>query len=338
MKTIRASCAVFLACLLMVHMGYPQQRKAGLTGAAFLKIGVGARAVGLGSAVTALPNDVNQMFWNPAGIALKEERLQAAFTYNRWIADIKLYCSAVSYKCGGVGTIGVGVVTLGLSDIPADRDIPIDPSLVQFQIEDRTTLVYDYRDIAVQVSFARYVLDKLSLGATLKLVSQSIDGQSAKAVAVDFGSVYHIGTMDWTIAARFNNLGSDLKYYDIAFALPLSFSIGTSITPWREGDNKLMLAADAIKPQDGPQYLFAGGELSILNIFALRGGYKFNYSGSDDGGTSTRKPFDNTIEGFSGGGGISTTMEGYSVRVDYSFTKMNLLDNVHRVSVQIGLK
>ena len=37
-------------------------------GAAFLKLGVGARAVGMGGAYTAIADDVNSMGWNPAGI------------------------------------------------------------------------------------------------------------------------------------------------------------------------------------------------------------------------------------------------------------------------------
>ena len=58
---------------------------------------------------------------------------------------------------------------------------------------------------------------------------------SATAFALDFGSVYNIGVLDWTIAARFNNLGSDLKFYDIAFALPMQFTIGTAMVPFKAG-------------------------------------------------------------------------------------------------------
>jgi hypothetical protein len=338
MRTIRITGYILLACVLLTSLSFSQQRKAGLTGAAFLKIGAGARAVGLGSAVTAIPNDVNQMFWNPAGMALSDQRLQASFGYNRWLADIKHNSAAVAYNWEGIGTIGVGVITLGLSDIAADRDIPVDPDLKQFQIETNTSTTYDYRDIAVQLSFARYILDKLSLGATAKYISQSIDGQKATAIAFDFGSVYHIGVLDWTIAARFSNLGSDLKYYDIAAALPLSFSIGTAIAPWSDGQNKVMVSADAVKPQDGPQYVFAGGEVTFANLISVRGGYKFNYSGTDDGGTTSRPAYKNTIEDFSVGGGIGTTLDGNLVRVDYAFSKMKLLDNVHRVSVTVGIK
>ena len=42
------------------------------TGAAFLKLGMGARPVGLGGAFTAISNDVNAIAYNPAGIAQLE--------------------------------------------------------------------------------------------------------------------------------------------------------------------------------------------------------------------------------------------------------------------------
>ncbi len=338
MKTINYARIILVAVLCCAQIAVAQQRKAGLTGAAFLKVGVGAKAVGMGSAATALHQDVNQMFWNPAGIALKDETMQASFSYNKWIADLNHNAAAVSYNMEGVGTLGIGVIQFGITGIPADRDIPRDPTLKPFQVETNTNATYDYSDLALHLSYARYVINNLSLGATLKYISQTIDGQSVSAIAVDFGSVYHIGVMDWTIAARFNNLGSDMKFYDIAFGLPLSFSIGTALAPWSQGDNKLMVAVDAVKPQDGPQYFFTGAEFSMMNMISVRGGWKLNYSGTDDGGTTSRAAINSTIEGFSAGAGIGTNFAGYNIRLDYSYTQMDLIDAAHRITVSIGMK
>jgi hypothetical protein len=327
----------------MAQVGSAQERKAGLTGAAFLKVGVGARAVGLGGAVTGLSNDVNQMFYNPAGIALKDEKLQASFSYNKWIADIGHNSAAVSYNWEGVGTIGVGFISFGLSDIPADRDIPNDPRVKPSQIDFNTSSTYDYRDIAYQLTFSRYVIDQLSLGITIKGISESIDGVSATALAFDFGSVYHIGVLGWTIAARFNNLGTDLKFYTINSPLPMQFTIGTAITPIQSDQTSIMLALDATKPQDGDLYLFTGAEASFMNMFSVRAGYKLNYSGTSElVPTTTLKArtgaINTTIEGISAGAGLKTTFEGYTVGIDYSYTQMDLLDAAHRISVQIGMK
>jgi hypothetical protein len=323
--------------LFLMQDGYSQDRKAGLTGAAFLKVGVGARAVAMGSAVTAIAHDVNQMFYNPAGIALKDETWQASFSYNKWIADIAHNTAAVAYNIEGVGTVGFGFITFGVSDIPADRDIPNDPLLAPFQVDFVTASTYDYRDLAYQATFSRYVIDQLALGITLKGVSQKIDDQTATAYAVDFGSIYHVGVLDWTIAARFNNLGSDLRFYDIDVGLPLQFTIGTALAPVKSENSSLMIALDAAKPQDGPLYLYSGAEFSFMNMLSLRAGYKLNYSGTDESpvsGTSVNS----TIEGVSLGGGVRTTFQEFNVAVDYSFTEMKLLKDAHRFTIRIGMK
>ncbi len=338
MKSFRILMVCLLAVLLVAQSGVAQERKAGLTGAAFLKVGVGARNVALGSAVTALPGDVNSMFYNPAGIALKEEKLQASFTYNKWIADIGHSAAAVSYNVEGIGTFGVGFITFGLSDIEALRDIPVDPNLTQWQVDFTPGSTYDYRDMAYQLTFSRYIMDRLALGVTIKGISQSIDGETATAWAVDFGSLYHIGIMDWTIAARFNNLGSDLLFYDIASPLPLQFSVGTALSPYKDEKMGIMVGLDAVKPQDGPLYLYAGTEYSVMNVIALRAGYKFNYAGTDEVTTTGGSAINSTIEGISFGAGVHTTMSGYNVGFDYAYTHMDLLDAAHRFTLTVGMK
>jgi len=327
-----------LAVLLVAQVGVAQNRKAGLTGASFLKVGVGARNVALGTAVTALSGDVNQMFYNPAGIALKDQALQASFTYNKWIADIGHNAAAVSYNWEGVGTIGAGFITFGLSGIEASRDIPVDPGLAPFQIDNVTASTYDYRDVAYQLTFSRYVIDQLALGITVKGVSQTIDGEGASAWAVDFGSVYHIGVMDWTIAARFNNLGSDLLFYDIASPLPMQFTIGTAMVPLKNDMMGVMVALDAAKPQDGPLYLYSGIEVRLMDMIALRGGYKFNYSGTDEVTGQGLAPINSTIEGLSAGAGVKANLQDLNIGFDYSFTQMDLLDAVHRFTLTVGMK
>jgi hypothetical protein len=338
MKSFRILLICLLAVLLVAQTGVAQNRKAGLTGAAFLKIGVGARNVALGTAATAFSGDVTQMFYNPAGIALKDQSLQASFTYNQWIADIGHSAAAVSYNLEGIGTIGVGFITFGLSGIEANRDIPVDPGLVQYQIDMNTSTTYDYRDVAYQLTFSRYVIDQLSLGITVKGISQTIDGEGASAFAVDFGSVYHIGVLDWTIGARFNNLGSDLLYYDIASPLPMQFTIGTALAPFKNDMMGVMVALDAAKPQDGPLYLYSGVEVTVLKMIALRGGYKFNYSGTDAVTSTGGSAINSTIEGFSAGAGVKVDLSGLAIGFDYSFTDMDLLDPAHRFTLTVGMK
>lgn len=313
------------------------QRNAGRNGAAFLEIGNGARAVALGSAATALSNNANQIFWNPAGTALTEDQqASVTFSYNNWIAGLQYSSVAAGYNLG-FGTVTLGVQAFGISDIEANRQSGYtDPILQELVTDPNTSPTYNYLDLAISASYARYFMDRLMLGATVKYIRESIDGVSASAVAFDFGSVYQIGFAGWQIAARINNLGTPIQFYNQANPLPLTFSIGTCIYPISSERFRLMLALDAVKPQDAQQLLYGGMELSFYDLLFLRGGYKFNYSGVTDGGTPTREPIETSLEDFSIGGGIQYEISDMPVAIDYAFTKMDLFGGAHRITLNLG--
>lgn len=313
------------------------QRKAGRNAAAFLEVGVGAREAALGSAVTTMAYDANMLFWNPAGTALAmNQTMSAAFSYNKWLADINYSAAAVSYNTGNTGTVSFGVQMFGLSDISANRQNGYtDPILNELVTDDGTSATYDYMDLAFSGAYSRYITENLSLGATAKFVSQRIDDVSGTAFAFDFGSIYHVGVKDWTIGARLNNLGSKLQFYNQKNPLPLTFAVGTSIYPVSNDNVRLMVAVDAVKPMDSEQLVYSGAELSFYDLIFLRGGYKINYSGNDDGGNSLRDGINTSIEGISFGGGIQHSMNGYNIAIDYAFTQMDLLDNTHRITLKI---
>jgi hypothetical protein len=342
MKTLRFVLIV-LSLLAVVLDGTAQVRKAGLNGAAFLKVGVGARNVGLGSATTSFTEDVSQMFWNPAGIALRTDQMQATFSYNKWIADLNHNAFGVSYKLADVGTIGIGAIMFGVKGIPAYRDIA-PAALVSQQIDMATSSTYDYQDLSLQATFARNFSDQLSLGITAKYISESLDDMTKGAFAVDMGSIYNIGSLsgiisDWKISARLSNLGSGIKYYDVESPIPITFSVGTSFKPLKDDKiGELLIAIDAVKPQDSPQLFYVGGEYTFGNFLSVRGGYKVGYSGAQDDGTSTRAAIKQSIEGLSIGGGVRVEMSGYVVHFDYAMTQMDILDAVHRVTLSIGMK
>jgi hypothetical protein len=293
------------------------QRKAGRNGGVFLEIGVGAREIALGSATTALSNDANQHFWNPAGTALTaDQTFSAAFSYNQWIADLNHAAAAVGFQALG-GTITVGAQSLSITGIPANRQNGYeDPILQGLVTDEETSAEYDYQDVAIGVSYARYFLDRLSLGGTFKVINESIDGRS--------------------LAARISNLGSDVSFEFQDNPLPLTFSIGSTIYPVQQDYVSVMVALDATKTMDSQQALFGGGELALYDILFLRGGYKFNYSGSTDDGTTLRPSVDTTIEGFSAGAGLAYDMSGMKVSVDYAYTDMDLLDAVNRITLKVS--
>ena len=318
---------VLILVLLGASSSFATVRKAGINSAAFLKIGVGARMVALGSAVTTIENDVNMIFWNPAGVEVEEGKLQATFGHNNWIYKLNHEAGAVAYHLPGIGTIGIGGIYLGLSDIPADRDIA-PAGFEQYQMDTKTGDTYNYGDMAILVSYTRRFTDRFVMGSSLKFIHSSIDDETASAYAVDFGVIYRTGFRDLRIGARINNLGSDVKFFDIANPIPLSFSIGTSMSVVREGSNALTVFADAVKPQDARQLVFSGMEYNLRDILFLRGGYKFSYSGAED-----RRGYKLADEGYSFGAGVNIPTPWAKVRCDYAFTTFELFDNVQRFTL-----
>lgn len=334
----------FVGLILLVSLVMPvneaeAQRKAGRNGAVFLEISDGAREASLGGAVTSLADGANQIFWNPAGTALGDDQTaSASISYADWLMGLEYTSAAVGYNTG-YGTVTLGVQTLGVSDIEANRQNGYESEILQDLVTDNnTSSTYDYMDLAISGAYSKTFNESISIGGTFKYVRESIDGVSASAVAFDFGSVYKVGVAGWQIAARVNNLGSDIEFYNQANPLPLNFSIGSSIYPVNNERLRVMLALDAVKPQDSQQLLYGGTEVIFYDLLFLRGGYKFNYSGGvDDGGTSARPPIETSIERFSLGAGIQSMVSDVNLKLDYAYTAMDLLDGTHRITMKVGL-
>lgn len=343
MKTTFRSLALILVSIFTVVSLEAQTRSVGLNAMQFLNVGVGARSAAMGLSTTAISNDVDQVFYNPAGTALKDETIQASIHYNNWLADITQNCAAVSYNWKNVGTISLGIQTFGVSDIEADRDLTSAGGTDNAASKNES---YSYMDLGVSLTYSRYLLDNLSLGATVKFLNESIDGENANTVAFDVGSVYDIGLLNWKIAARLSNLGNDVSYYFTTHPIPMAFSIGTSIMPFNEDEYKLLFSVEALKTQDQDQVAFAGAEFTVMDMVSLRGGYKFNYSGTEYGrdynsinsvptaGTKANV----TIEQFSLGAGIKVPFDAYMLNLDYAFTKMDIINDVHRISLKFSMK
>src|SRR5438128_9985999 len=62
-------------------------QRAGTSSATFLKIGIGARAVGLGESFVAVANDPSAIFWNPAGLA-SMQRQEVELNHVSWPGDV----------------------------------------------------------------------------------------------------------------------------------------------------------------------------------------------------------------------------------------------------------
>src|SRR5512135_1860180 len=79
--------------------------KVGTASAQFLKIGVGARAAGMGGAFAALSNDVSAMYWNPAGMTAIPA-ITAGFSHSQWLADMSHNFAGIAVPLGSNDVLG----------------------------------------------------------------------------------------------------------------------------------------------------------------------------------------------------------------------------------------
>ena len=231
--------------------------------AQFLRIGVGARAVGMGGAYTAVGDDITSLYWNPAGIAMQDGR-EAEFVYNSWFEDVFQAYAAYSQPVFRAGSsFGVSLNYVGIGDDIEGRD----------EHGNRTGDL-DFANYAFGVSYGHRFNDWIRVGGTIKYIRQELDKYDGTAWGIDLGTQLHPypKLKDLTVALVIQNLGTKMNLREVDEPLPRTFRIGAAYR-LELFDNNLTLATDLEMPRDTDPKFHAGAEYSFGDILALRAGY-----------------------------------------------------------------
>ncbi len=171
---LSAVICVFLSAVISVHAG-----GVGTTGAQFLKIGLGPRPVAMGSAYAGIADDVNAIYWNPAGLAqVSGKELTAQHIV--WFESINYEYLGYAHNLGDQGTAGVMVNYLYMDDLEG------------YDSNEQPTGNFKASDLALTLAYGRKLNDKISLGCNFKYISQTIDTEDASGIALDFGGLYKV--------------------------------------------------------------------------------------------------------------------------------------------------
>lgn len=306
MTTTKA--AVMLSLLLPLAPGLSRASET----AAFLKVGVGARALGMGGAYTAIANDVNAIGWNPgglAGLSKRELGIMDAELTNDIRLDFLGYAQPLSY-----GTIGVGALRLSQGTIETrDENGKLNGS-------------YTAADTAVTLSYGAKLWMGGQLGATVKVVQSQIANASAQTYAVDIGGMQQLalrGPGVPIVAFAVQNLGPGMKFLDQTSQLPLTATLGLG---YRLPAGMTLALDYRQRPYSHTSELSIGTEYALFSNFALRGGY---------GSTQSQARATAASGGAAALNGVSM---GFGVRLnnytlDYAITPFGDLGNVQRFSL-----
>lgn len=313
--------------------------RVGTTAAPFLKIGVGARALGMGEACATQTEDVTSMFWNPAGLA-RTDMKQILLNHYDYIADLYYEYGGVAIPMGNLGTFGAFISYLGMPDI--------ERTTVQFP--DGNGEYVSANSFAVGLSYARALTDRFSIGGNVKYIKETIWHSSAGGLALDIGLLYRAFFKNIKIGMSISNFGGDMQMsgrdmqiqHDIddtfagnnqninahldtdVFPLPVLFRVGLSANITEDfvtiPNTSWIVAVDAVHPNDNQEYLNVGTELALYDFFALRSGYRQLFLDENEGG-------------FTFGFGLFLSVSQYRFQLDYANVDYGRLDHTNKFSL-----
>ena len=284
----KLSVVILLIALVAGSTGTAAADAAGRAGA-FLKMGVGARALGMGSAFTAVADDSTAAFWNPAGLVLLE-RHEAAFMHANLTLDRKYnffnYAHVLKDSEGNKGgVVALSHIRFGVDGIPETRLATGRTDGAPFVGDEPATrpdgtytpgqnvYIFSYFDNTETSTFgtyARKLSEKFYGGVNLKRINQSLFTNSADAWGLDLGFMY-ISNERSRFGLSIRDIGKSLKWdtpSGRSDKVPVTTSVGYAYMP-RE---KFTLAIDVSKVQDMDAKFRAGAEMWLNKYAALRVG------------------------------------------------------------------
>jgi len=313
--------------------------KSGTTAAQFLKIQVGSRAIGMGSAYVALANDASSVYWNPAGLTNIKQKGAVSFIHTNWLADTDFNVAIAALRVGTFGVLGLSFTSLSMPDMK-----------VRTEFEPEGTGEYfSAMDLALGLSYARSLTDRFSLGFTGKYIRQQIWHMTASAIAFDIGILFKTDFKWLTLGMSISNFGPKMHYtgkdafvnYDFTpdqwgdneniFAnlqtdewnLPLLFRFGVAIEILKQDINRLSAGIEARHPNDNTENLSFGLEYGFKERFFLRGGYQALLEDESEKGLTL------------GIGLVYYLTRSAPFHFDYAYADWGRLTNTHRFSVEI---
>ncbi|MEO8591333.1 MAG: PorV/PorQ family protein [Flavobacteriales bacterium] len=203
MKTLRVKGmrSVTLGLAVIMVVGTVRSQDAPKYSNEFLAIGVGARALGMGSAYTAVVNDVTSGYWNPAGLLGVKGDLQVGAMHSEYFAGIAKYdYIGLAKPIDSMSTIGFTFVRFGIDNIPNTIDL-IDPS---GNIDYDRITSFSSADHAFIITYARKMrVPGLRVGGNAKVIYRRV-GEFGKAwgFGLDAGAQYDHDRWHFSAVAR----------------------------------------------------------------------------------------------------------------------------------------
>ncbi|MBN1383980.1 MAG: tetratricopeptide repeat protein [Elusimicrobia bacterium] len=244
--TISEYYRIAVVTLLLINLSTYQPILCLYAESDFLLVNTGARAAGMGGAFCALADDINAVYWNPAGLG--HIRWEEFAFMHRWYRDeiyeFGAYCQPIEELDGNIGE---SIYYMSKSS--------------------------DNYNLAAVLSWGQQIMgvesrehnipgsESLNVGINLKFMREEIYDVRKDKYAVDIGGLYKFQEDRISFGTVLQNIGAGKEY--------VNTKIGAG---YRILNKDSVLTIDVNFPY-GRTYASAGAEYWLFDIFALRCGY-----------------------------------------------------------------
>lgn len=361
MKNINRILTGLILCILMMpsitaNAGNDDRR--GTAGAPYLLINPWVKSSGWSGVNTANGTGVDALFSNVAGLA-RTTGTEVSFGYTSWLQNsgISNIAAGLAQNLGEYGVLGLSVSSMNFGSI--ERTTVNSP-----EIGNNGTFRPSIMNVAV--SYGKAFSTSIYAGATLKLLTESIDNVSSTAFAIDAGVQYVTGEnyelkfgialKNWGPSASFsgdglsiNTLPEFASHYmtteqrSASYELPSSLNIGMSYDIlFAENNHRITIAGNFASMAFGKDQYTLGLEYGFMKFFMLRAGYTYEEKLTtdiyDENGTTT------LMNGLACGASVMAPLSkakagknAMNLALDYSFRLTKIMGGIHSLGVSFSL-
>jgi long-subunit fatty acid transport protein len=285
----------------------------------FLNVDMSARAASLGGSFVTNNDDVDVLFYNPAGMSFLEKD-PVSFSFVKHLMDINLFSLAYSTEFENVGRFGSAIKYINYGSFDKADEFG------------NRTGEFNAGELAFILGYTNEFSENFYYGANAKVIYSSIADESSSAIALDLGINYEIPNQKLNLAAAVLNLGTQLSsYIDTKEDLPLDVAIGIS----KRLENlpvRLSLDFHQLNKERDELYqhlkgFSLGAEFYLSEVFSLRFGYDNEKRSDLKVGSSSG------IAGFNGGLGVKISEYVFN----YGYSSMGTIGAMHRIGLSTSI-
>jgi long-subunit fatty acid transport protein len=311
MRTVLSS--FFIVFILTASMAFGQ------TTYRFLNVDMSARAAALGGSFSTNNDDVDVLFYNPAGMSFLEKD-PVSFSFVKHLMDINLFSLAYSTEFENIGRFGTAIKYINYGSFDEADEFG------------NRTGEFSAGELAFILGYTNEFSENFYYGANAKVIYSSIADESSSAIALDLGINYEIPNQKLNLAAAVLNLGTQLSsYIDTKEDLPLDVTVGISKRlenlPVRLSLDFHQLNKDRDELYQHLKGFSVGAEFYLSEVFTLRFGYDNEARSDLKVGSSSG------IAGFNGGLGVKISEYVFN----YGYSSLGTIGAMHRIGLATAL-